>query len=239
MAAVRESAAQGARRASHRVRERALDAVGGPARGRVVLILAAVLGLSGADTGTISATTGNLEQAFHVGNTQIGILTDRTNRTRLLAGSVAAWAVATALSGAASSYIWLLLARVALGVVTATTGPTIASLTGDFFPAADRARMYGFILGGDLLGSGIGYVVSGDLSSLTSWRVAFWWLVLPSLVLAWLVWRLPEPARGGFSRLTEGADRIRGAGEATDAEDSRPAPPEPGNGKDERDGLAE
>ena len=52
----------------------ALDAVGGPARGRVVLTLAAVLGLSGADTGTISATTGNLERTFHVGNTQIGIL---------------------------------------------------------------------------------------------------------------------------------------------------------------------
>ena len=62
------------RRAVHRVRAFALDAVGGPARGRVVLTLAAVLGLAGADTGTISATTGNLERAFGVGNTQIGLL---------------------------------------------------------------------------------------------------------------------------------------------------------------------
>ena len=54
--------------------------------------------------------------------------------------------------------------------------------------------MYGLILGGDLLGSGFGYLVSGDLSSLTTWRVAFWWLAIPSLALAWVVYRLPEPA---------------------------------------------
>jgi MFS family permease len=253
-------AAETARRAYHRVRGMALDAVGGPARGRVVLILAAVLGLSGADTGTISATTGNLERAFHVGNTQIGllltvvalvgalftipvgILTDRTRRTRLLGGSIAAWAAATALSGAATSYIWLLLARVALGAVTATTGPTVASLTGDFFPAADRGRMYGFILGGDLLGSGIGYVVSGDVSSLTSWRFAFWWLAIPSLTLAWVVWRLPEPAHGGQSRLPAGAEDI------PDEREIRLAPGGAGDGQhgasadgqaEGRDGLTE
>jgi MFS family permease len=37
---------------------------------------------------------------------------------------------------AAESYLWLLLARVAFGVATATTGPTLASLTGDYFPAS-------------------------------------------------------------------------------------------------------
>ena len=221
-----------ARRGLHRLRETALNAVGGPARARVVLLFAAVLGLSGADTGTISATTNNLEQAFHVGNTQIGllltivgligavftlpvgVLTDRVNRTRLLAASIVAWAAATVLSGLAPSYLWLLLARVLLGVVTATAGPTVASLTGDFFPAGDRGRMYGLILGGELLGTGIGYVISGDLSSLVSWRVALSWLAIPSLVLAWVVWRLPEPARGGASRLEPGAADILDAREA-------------------------
>jgi predicted MFS family arabinose efflux permease len=201
-----------------RLRASALDAVGGRERARTVLTLAAVLGLSGADTATIAATTGNLERTFGVGNTEIGlllsvvaltgavctipvgVLTDRTRRTWLLAGSIVAWAAAMAISGAATSYLWLLLARLALGAVTATTGPTVASLTGDYFPSADRGRIYGLIIAGELVGSGIGFVVSGDISSLTSWRVAFWWLVLPSLVLAWLVWRLPEPARGRSSR---------------------------------------
>ena len=154
------------------IRDLALRVAGGPARLRVVLTLAAVLGLSGADTGTISSTTGNLERAFHVGNTRIGlllsvvglvgaaftipagILADRTRRTRLLGGAIVVWAAATALSGTATSYLWLLLARVGLGAATAATGPTLASLTGDYFPASDRGRMYGLILGGDLVGSG-------------------------------------------------------------------------------------
>src|SRR5690349_6078293 len=161
-----------ARRGARRARDTALHAAGGPARLRVVLTLAAVLGLSGADTGTISPTPGNLDRPFHVGNPQIGlllsvvglvgaaftipagILADRTRRTRLLGGAIVVWAAATALSGAATSYLWLLLARVGLGAATAAAGPTLASLTGDYFPASDRGRMYGLILGGDLVGSG-------------------------------------------------------------------------------------
>jgi len=221
-------AARGVGSAVLRVRAAAVNAAGGPARARVALTLAAVLAVNGADVGTVSATTGNLERAFGVGNTQIGllltvvsltaaaftlpagVLTDRVRRTRLLSGSIAAWAVATVVSGAATSYWWLLAARVALGVVTAAAGPAVASLTGDYFPAGDRARIYGLITGGDLAGSGLGYLVSGDLSSLTTWRAAFWWLAVPSLALAWVVWRLPEPARGGASRITAGAAEIPG-----------------------------
>jgi MFS family permease len=213
------------------VRRLTVDAAGGPARARVALTLAATLAVNGADTGTIAATTNNLERAFGVGNTQIGlllavvsltgaaftipagILTDRTRRTRLLGGSIVVWALATVVSGAATSYLWLLLARIALGAVTATTGPAVASLTGDYFPAADRARIYGLIVGGDLAGSGLGYLVSGDLSSVTTWRAAFWWLAVPSLVLAWVVWRLPEPARGGSGYIVAGATEIPGEGD--------------------------
>jgi predicted MFS family arabinose efflux permease len=218
-----------------------VGAAGGPARARVTLTLAAVLAVNGADTGTISSTTNNLESAFGVGNTQIGllltvvgltgalftlpagILTDRTRRTRLLAASIGMWAVATVVSGAATSYLWMLLARAALGVVTATTGPAVASLTGDYFTSGDRARMYGLILAGDLAGSGIGYVVSGDLSSLTTWRVAFWWLAAPSLALAWVVWRLPEPARGGASHIAPGEEEILDERDTPSAERDRQA----------------
>jgi MFS family permease len=129
------------------------------------------------------------------------VLTDRTRRTALLAASIAAWSAAIFCCGLAQSYQWLLITRIALGAVSATAGPTIASLVGDFFPAADRGRMYGLILGGDLVGTGIGFIVSGDISSVLSWRFAFWWLALPGLALAWVVWRLPEPARDGKGQL--------------------------------------
>jgi MFS family permease len=196
-----------------------IRAAGGPARARIVVILAAVLGLNGADQATIAATADNLERAFGVGNTAIGllatvvalagaaatlpvgVLTDRVRRTRLLAVSVAAWSAAILCAGMAESYTWLLIARIALGAVTATAGPTVASLIGDYFPAADRGRVYGLILSGDLIGTGFGFIVSGEISSILSWRFAFWWLMLPGLALTWLVWRLAEPARGGQSAL--------------------------------------
>ena len=129
-----------------------------------------------------------------------GILADRTRRTRLLGGSIVVWAAAVVVSGASTSYLWLLLAG-RLGAATTAAGPTLAWLTGTVSGRRPR-RMYGLIFGGDLVGSGLGYLVSGDLSSLTTWRVAFWWLAIPSLALAWVCGGCqagagrPQPHRG-------------------------------------------
>jgi MFS family permease len=228
----------GARRRVRATRHWALAALGGPGQARVVLILAAIIGLSEAATSTISATASNLERAFHIGNAEFGVvvsvaglaaalcvlpfgvLADRYWRTRLLAISVALWAVAIVVAGAATSYLWLMLATVGLGIVTGAAIPSVASLTGDYFPAADRGRLYGLILGGQVVGAGLGLVISGDISAIASWRYAFWWLAVPSLALAWAVWRLPEPTRGGRSRPVAGGP-VPGAvtlsGRASDA----------------------
>jgi MFS family permease len=86
--------------------------------------------------------------------------------------------------------------------VTATAGPAIASLTGDSFPAAERGRIYAYILGGEVAGSAAGYVVSGSVASLIGWRAAFVVLAIPGFFLARALWRtVPEPARGGQTDL--------------------------------------
>jgi predicted MFS family arabinose efflux permease len=145
----------------------------------------------------------------------VGMLTDRFNRVRLLAFSVVLWALAMVATGAAPSYGVLFLSRLALGAVTATAGPTLASLMGDLFPARERAAMWGLVLTGELAGGGVGLLVSGDIAGVLSWRWAFWWLVIPSAALAVALLRmLPEPARGGQSRLEPGASDLVGADEA-------------------------
>jgi sugar phosphate permease len=74
----------------------------------------------------------------------------------------------------------------------------LLSLTGDYFPAAERARNYARIAAGELVGSGFGFLVSGNVAALLSWRWAFWVLVAPAAGLAFALWRgLPEPPRGG------------------------------------------
>jgi predicted MFS family arabinose efflux permease len=194
---------------------RITDRLGGRRRARVVVLLACVLALNAADTGVIGAIVRELRHSLHISNTQVGILTaapaavgavatvpvgqltDRIPRVPLLAGSVVLWSLAMVVGGLAQSYEWLLSSRVALGAVTATAGPTVASLIGDLFPPEERAGTYGRILAGELVGVGFGLLAGGNIAAFAGWRVAFWFVAVLGLVLAVLLWRmLPEPGRG-------------------------------------------
>jgi len=201
------------------------SALGGPVRTRVIVLLACVLALNSADTATVGASATQLRQALHISNADIGllvavtsvvgavasvpfgVLVDRVNRTRLLAVTIVLWGAATLASATVSSFGELLLIRLALGGVTASSGPAVASLIGDYFPGGERGKIYGYVLSGELLGAGAGFVVTGDVAAL-SWRAAFVILAVPTAFLAWAVAHLAEPARGGASSLPPGATRF-------------------------------
>jgi predicted MFS family arabinose efflux permease len=190
-----------------------VNALGGGERARVILLLASVLALSSADASTVGASATQLRHSLHITNTDIGllvsvtslvaavaslpfgVLADRVNRTRVLGLAILLWGVAMLWSATASSFGDLLIARLALGGVTAAAGPFVASLVGDYFAGSERGRVYGFILAGELVGAGVGFAVTGDIAAL-SWQAALVVLALPAFVLAWLVVRLPEPPRG-------------------------------------------
>jgi MFS family permease len=212
-----------ARRVLHSgVKRAALKAdyvLGGKLRVRVIVVLACVLALSSADGATVGASAVALRHALKIDNTDIGllvavssgvaavfslpfgVLADRVNRTRLLAFATVTWGAAMIWSATASSFGRLLVARLALGAVTAAAGPVVASLVGDWFNGHERGQIFSYILTGELLGAGIGFVVTGDISSF-SWRAAFLILSVPAFVLAWFVWRLPEPERGSAGELS-------------------------------------
>jgi MFS family permease len=235
-------ARHGARRLEH--------LVGGRARRQVVVAFACVLALDSADKATVGANATQLQSAFGIGKAQIGLLlavgsaigalatipagmlVDRVRRTRLIAIAVLWWGVAMLLSGFATGLLFLLLARVALGLVTAVAGPAVASLVGDYFPERDRGRIYGYVLAGELIGAGFGFVVSGQLAAV-SWRAPFFFLVMPTLLVFWLIRRLPEPARGGASRLPGGADEIRSADDIASGR-AEPFPAEDAGNEDAR-----
>jgi MFS family permease len=220
---------RGRNRAWHRL-ERAL---GGHARSRVIIVLACVLGLSSADTATVGASAIELRQGLGISNTDIGLLVavtsiiaavaslpfgmlaDHTRRTWVLGVAVSFWGVAMIWSATVSSFGELLLTRLALGLLTAAAGPVVASLIGDYFRSAERGRIYGYVLAGELLGAGVGFAVTGDIAAL-SWRAAFVVVALPAFVLAWFLFRLPEPVRGTSEPL-EPEPGTRAAVRATDA----------------------
>ncbi|MGB9183919.1 MAG: MFS transporter [Solirubrobacteraceae bacterium] len=237
----------GSRGAGRLARGKFVRRVGGPARARVIAAFAAVLALNGADTSTVSAISPQLESALHIGPTQIGLLisvgllvgavftlpvgtlVDRRRRIPILAVSIVLWSLASLAGALAGSYSALLLSRLALGAVAATAGPAIASLTGDYFPASERGRIYGYILGGEVAGAAVGYIVSGSAASLIDWRAAFVVLAIPGFFLARVLWRtVPEPLRGGQSHLQPGEVDLEAAvaAAAARADDARGEPEE-------------
>jgi MFS family permease len=195
------------------VKRRTVKVIGGVERTRLVLVLACVLALNGADTATVGASATELRHALHINNTDIGLLVsataligavaslpfgmlaDRVRRTWTLAIAIVFWGVAMLWCATAGSFDELLIARLALGAVTAAAGPIVASMVGDAFDPNERGRIYGYILTGELVGAGFGFGVTGGIATL-SWRAAFVVLALPAFALAWFVFRLREPERG-------------------------------------------
>jgi MFS family permease len=189
-------------------------ALGGEERTHVIIVLAAILGLSGADAATVGASASELRSGLHITNTDIGllvavsslvgavatlpfgVLADRVARTRVLGFTIVLWGFAMLWSATAADFTHLLWARLFLGAVTASAGPMVASLVGDWFGNWERGRIYGTILAGEYVGAGVGFAVTGNIAAL-SWRAAFVILALPAFVLAVVVWRLREPERGG------------------------------------------
>jgi MFS family permease len=211
-------------------------ALGGRERTRVILLLASVLALASADAATVGASAIQLRHDLHINNTDVGllvavtslvaaaaslpfgVLADRVHRTRLLGGAIVLWGAAMIWSATASAFGELLLARLFLGGVTAAAGPIVASLVGDWFASSERGRIYGYIISGELIGAAFGFAVTGGIATL-SWRASFVILALPAFVLAWLVFTLPEPTRGGRNPLLSATAEPVAASAADDGEE--------------------
>ena len=165
-------------------RGRVVNAVGGPARTRVVVLFGCVLALSSAQISTVGAVAPQLESSLHLDNTQIGLL----NSVTLIVAAVAVIPVGLLVDrikrvpdaldqhravvdrhppGRDREHLRNAAAhardpRRRLGV---GRPPAIASLTGDYFPSRERGRVYGYILTGEILGTAVGFIICGNASA--------------------------------------------------------------------------
>jgi len=177
--------------------------------------LASVLALDSADRAALGALAPALKDQFGVGNEAIGllasafaivggiatipvgVLTDRTRRITILVVSIGIWTLAMGVAAAATAFMVLFAARVVLGVVTAASGPPVSSIVGDLFPPAERGRVLGKIKSGELIGAAAGFLITGLLVSLFTWRSVFVAFAVLGALLAFRVSRVPEPPRVG------------------------------------------
>jgi len=124
-------------------------------------------------------------------------LADRVSRSAIISVGLVAWSGMTALCGLAQNFPQLLAARMGVGIGEAAGSPPSHSLIADLLPPAQRARGLSIITVGATIGTGLGLIAGGWISSIWGWRTAFLALGIPGIGLAALVgFTLREPPRG-------------------------------------------
>jgi len=122
---------------------------------------------------------------------------DRSNRRNIIALALATWSGMTALSGLAANFWQLAVARIGVGIGEAGSSPPSHSIISDMYPPAERATAMGTFSLGINFGLLLGFLVGGWINQWYGWRVAFYVVGVPGLVLALIVrFTLREPLRG-------------------------------------------
>ncbi|HKD51842.1 MAG TPA: MFS transporter [Candidatus Acidoferrum sp.] len=125
-----------------------------------------------------------------------GFFADRFNRVTIIVIGVACWSVATVVSGLASTFIFLLFARAAVGLGEAAYAPAAQSMISGAFPQEDRARAQAIFAAGMLLGGVGGQALGGVVGQHYGWQYALFLVGLLGILPGIAVFSLQEPARG-------------------------------------------
>ncbi len=127
----------------------------------------------------------------------IARLADRYSRRNLISVAVGLWSFMTALCGIAQNFWHLLFARIGVGVGEAGCSPPAHSMIADLYPAQQRATALGFYSLGIPVGLMFGLFVGGWINELFGWRVAFFIVGVPGLLLAFVMrFTVRDPIRG-------------------------------------------
>jgi len=185
-------------------------------RSYVLFILFVVYGLSYVDRQILSILMEPIRKEFNFGDTELGLLSglafalfyatlgipiarfaDRYSRVNIIAGSLLLWSIATALTGKATSFAHLLLARIGVGVGEAGCNPSAYSIISDYYPAKQRATAQSKYSLGVYFGQFLGFVAAGYIAQHYGWRAAFYVVGIPGIAMAIVVkLTLREPPRG-------------------------------------------
>ena len=185
-------------------------------RNYVLFILFVVYGLSYVDRQILSILMEPIRKEFGFSDMQLGLLSgvafaifyatlgipiarfaDRHSRVNIIAISLVVWSAATALTGKATSFFQIFLARVGVGVGEAGCNPSAYSIISDYFPAKRRSTAQSLYSMGVYLGQFIGFVTAGYIAHEYGWRAAFYVVGIPGILVAIIVkLTLKEPPRG-------------------------------------------
>ncbi len=140
----------------------------------------------------------------------IGRLADRKNRRNIIIVGISIWSLMTTICAGVANYWQFFLARMGVGVGESTLSPSAYSMIADLFPKKKLATAMSIFTLGIFLGSGVAMLIgSGIVAKLPTegmvsvpvfgeifpWQLIFFYVGLPGLVIALLLFTIKEPAR--------------------------------------------
>jgi MFS family permease len=142
----------------------------------------------------------------------LGRLVDGWIRTKLLAICLTFWSFFAGLSAFASGFALLAISRLGVGIGEGATQPAANSIIFDALPKSRRGVGMAGLAVGLALGLGLSMALGGMVAQwwnglypdgntpggFSGWQIAFLIAALPGFPLAWLLYRLREPVRGGM-----------------------------------------
>ena len=122
----------------------------------------------------------------------VATLADQWSRRKLITIMVSVWSLATYLTGKATGYYTMLMARLGVGAGEAGYNSSASSLISVWYPKKIRGVMMGLFFSAQTVGSALGVIVAGVIAHAYGWRTCFGILAIPGFILAVLAWFLPD-----------------------------------------------
>jgi MFS family permease len=188
-------------------------------RSFVLVLLTVVYGFNFIDRQIVGILAPFIQEDLDLTNTQLGLLigfafalfytviaipiawlADRYSRVNILSIALATWSGFTALTGMASNFWQIGMARMGVGIGEAGGSPPSHSIISDMYPKEERAGALGFYSMGIPFGIMAAYFATASLMGSggdVDWRRIFIFLGITGIVLAGVVkLTLREPVRG-------------------------------------------
>ena len=167
-----------------------------------------------------------VQHEFHVSDERMGALTtaffftymiaapvtgwlgDRLPRKPLIIGGVLLWSLATLTTAYVHTYNQLFWRHAAVGIGEATFSIFAPAMLADFYPEAERNRIFSIFYIAIPVGAALGYLLAGAIGPHYGWRAPFMVGAAPGILIAVLLYFfVREPVRGGADQLAPSLDR--------------------------------
>lgn len=160
------------------------------------------LGLSDTQLGLLSGLSFAL---FYVTfGIPIARIADKGVRRNIIAMAIGTWSFMTALCGLANNFWQLLAARIGVGIGEAGGSPPAHSMISDLFPPEQRATALAVYSTGINFGILLGFLIGGVVNDMYGWRMVFFIIGTPGILMAFLVrFSLREPVRGASENIVQ------------------------------------